>query len=116
MGEFDRASKDRYTLGEIERTLRNKELMYIYASHGDMDSINQIVDAEIAVDMAEPTELQRTTIDLVWRQGNSLVKTGEILGVTPQAVKFNLELFKVKLKRVLNVWAHAERDYINDGN
>lgn len=108
MGDFNRASKVRYTLGDIERTIRNKDLMYIYASHGDMDSVDRIIDAELAVNLAEPTDLQRTTLDLVWRQGNSLVKTGEILGVTPQAVKFNLELFKVKLKRVLNVWKHLE--------
>jgi len=104
MGQFSKATNSSYTLLEIEKAIKHREMLYIYAGHGDMDSINQAIDADIAVERAKPTEVQRKTVDLVWRQGYSLVEAGKTLKVTPQAVKFNLDLFKVKLKRVLDIW------------
>lgn len=108
MGQFDSATKPSYTLLEIERAIKHRELLYTYATSGDMDSLNLIIDADIAVKRANPTAVQLKTIDLVWRKGYSLVESGKLLGVTPQAVKFNLDLFKVKLKRVLDIWKKAD--------
>ncbi|WP_257787565.1 hypothetical protein [Bacillus safensis] len=33
--KLDRATKDHYTLAEVERTLKNRELSYSYAEQGD---------------------------------------------------------------------------------
>ena len=105
---LDRVTKDHYTLNEIERALKNRELMYSYAMLGDLDIIHSIVDADTALRLAKPTEIQSKTMDLVWVKGLSLVETGRLLGVTPQAVKFNLDLLRVKLKKVIDAWEVSE--------
>ncbi|MGG4039009.1 hypothetical protein [Heyndrickxia ginsengihumi] len=116
MNAVDKVTKDEYTLAEIERALKNRELMYAYAEQGDMGIINVLIDADEALRLANPTDIQLQTIDLVWRQGYSLVETGKKLNVTPQAVKFNLDLLKVKLKKVLDEWIQlGKEDTCNDG-
>ncbi|MFL0442007.1 hypothetical protein [Bacillus subtilis] len=102
--KLERATQDHYTLAEIERTLKNRELSYSYAEQGDLDIVHLILDSEKALELAQPTEIQRMTVDLVWRQGYNLVETGKMLGVTPQAVKFNLGLLKIKIQKVLDEW------------
>ncbi|MGV2442247.1 hypothetical protein FO484_21320, partial [Bacillus atrophaeus ATCC 9372] len=57
-----------------------------------------------ALELAQHTEIQKMTVDLVWRQCYTLVETGKMLGVTPQAVKFNLGLLKVKIQKVMDGW------------
>lgn len=108
--KLDRATKEQYTLSEVERALKSKELMYSYAVSGDLDVIHLIVDADKALELSNPTEIQRKTMQLNWEQGLSLVETGRILGVTPQAVKFNIDLLRVKLKKVVDAWNKQESD------
>lgn len=114
MSRVSRVTKEHYTLAEIERALKNEPLMYAYAESGDLDIIHLIVDSKRALILAQPTEVQLKTLDLVWRKGYSLVETGKILGVTPQAVKFNLDLLKVKLKKVLDDWKRLDRGELPD--
>lgn len=110
MGKFERATKDNYTLPEIERALKNTELMYCYAEQGDLEILHLVIDAEKALQLAQPTKIQLNTVDLVYRQGYSLVETGRILGVTPQAVKFNLDLLRVKIKKIVDQWKVLDRE------
>lgn len=105
---LERATKEYYTLAEIEKALKNKELMYAYAEQGDLDVINLLIDADSALELAEPTDIQLQTVELVYRKGYSLVEAGRELGVTPQAVKFNLDLLRVKLKKVVDLWRKEE--------
>lgn len=115
-GKLAKNTKEHYTLGEIERAIRYEGLMRSYAERGDMDSVILLVDAERAVSLAEPTAIQEQAIQMVWRENRSLVEVGRELGVTPQAVKFNLDLFKVKLKRVLDSWKRKDvRDAYRQG-
>lgn len=107
--KVDRVTKDSYTLSEIERALKNRELMYSYAESGDLDIIHLVVDADRALELANPTENQLLTMHHAWERGLSLVETGKELNVTPQAVKFNLDLLRVKLKKVLDSWELEER-------
>lgn len=108
-GNFAKSTKEHYTLREIERAIRYKSLMYSYAEKGDLEVVHLIVDAETAVKQAEPTDVQLKTVELVWRQNYSLVEAGRMLDVTPQAVKFNLELFKVKLQKVVDRWRYEAK-------
>lgn len=108
ISDLSKRVTDSYTLLEVERALRSKELLYIYASTGDMDSINLSVDAEYVLSICGATELQVKTMELVWRQGYTLADAGREFGVSPQAIKFSLDLLKVKLKRVLDKWDVSE--------
>ncbi|MEH7117248.1 hypothetical protein V7128_07475 [Neobacillus vireti] len=110
MSRVSRAVQEHYTLSDIEKTLKNKELTYSYAEQGELDVIHLIIDAERALELANPTEIQLMTVDLVWRQGFSLVETGRMLGVTPQAVKFNLDLLKVKIQKVVDEWRIKDKE------
>lgn len=107
-GKLARATKDQYTLAEIERGVRNKELLYTYAESGDLDAVHVIIDSERAINQAGLTELQQRTLDYVWKDNKTLAETGAILGVTPQGVKFNLGLAKVKIQKILDKWAYME--------
>lgn len=107
--KFDKATKENYTLLEIEKALKNNELMYSYAEQGDLDVVHLIIDAETALRLANPTVIQLKTVGLVYRKGYSLVEAGRELGVTPQAVKFNLDLLRVKIKKVLDQWTLLDR-------
>lgn len=107
-GKLAKATKEHYTLLEIERGLRNTRMLYTYAERGDMDAVNVIIDAERALGLALPTVIQMKTVDLYWRQGKTLAETGKVLGVSAQAVRFNLGLLKVKLQRILDTWIHRE--------
>lgn len=108
-GKFAKATKDNYTLSEIEKALKNKDLMYAYAEAGDMEIIHMLIDADAVLKLAEPTDIQLKTVDLVYRQGYSLVEAGRKLEVTPQAVKFNLDLLRVKIKKALNQWEQLDK-------
>lgn len=108
--KLDKATQEHYTLTEIERALKNEPLMYAYAEQGDLDIVHLIIDSQTALKLANPTEIQLMTLRLVYQQGYSLVEAGRILGVTPQAVKFNLDLLRVKIKKVLDQWQHLERE------
>ena len=110
MSRINSMTRGHYTLADIERALRHKPHMYAYAESGELDIIHLFVDAERALKLANPTEVQLKTVDLVWTQGYSLVEAGRLLGVTPQAVKFNLDLLKVKLKKVLDEWKRLDRE------
>lgn len=107
-GKLARATKEHYKLSEIERGLRNKGLLYTYAEKGDLEAVHVIIDAERALKLAEPTAIQSITVQLHWSEGRTLAETGELLGVTPQAVRFNLGLLKVKLQKVLDRWTLRE--------
>ncbi|MGG4390520.1 hypothetical protein ABEU97_20520 [Priestia megaterium] len=106
--KLSRVTKEHYTLAEIEKALKNEHLLYSYAEAGDLESIHLLIDAERALEQAQPTDIQLKTVDLVWKHGYSLVESGKLLSVTPQAVKFNLGLLKVKIQRVLDEWRLAE--------
>jgi hypothetical protein len=108
-GKFDKATKENYTLTEIEKALKNVHLMYAYAEAGDLDVVHIIIDAETALHLAKPTSIQLQTVDLVYKKGYSLVEAGRELNVTPQAVKFNLDLLRVKVKKVLDEWTVLDR-------
>jgi DNA-directed RNA polymerase specialized sigma24 family protein len=109
-GKFEKATKENYTLAEIEKALKNEALMYAYAEAGDLDVVHLLIDAETALQMANPTDIQLKTVELVYRKGYSLVEAGKALEVTPQAVKFNLDLLRVKIKKVLDEWKVADRE------
>ena len=108
-GKLDKATKENYTLPEIEKALKKEALLYSYAEAGDLDAIHLLIDAETALDLAQPTEIQLRTVDLVYRKGYSLVEAGKVLDVTPQAVKFNLDLLRVKVKKVLDEWKQLDK-------
>lgn len=112
--KFTRVTKEHYTLAEIERALKSEALMYAYAEAGDLEVIHLIVDAQKALELAEPTDIQLKTVELAWKKGYSLVDTGKELGVTPQAVKFNLDLLKVKIKKILDEWRLMDRGESRD--
>lgn len=101
---IDREMGDHYTLKDIERGIRNREQLYTFAEDGNLDTVHLIVDAEKALDLAKPTLKQLKTAYYYWGEGLTLKETGDRLDVTPQAVKFNLELLKVKIKSVLDRW------------
>lgn len=113
MDRVNRLTRGHYTLPDIERALRHGDHMYAYAESGELDIIHLKIDAERALELAKPTEIQLTTADLVWTKGYSLIETGRLLGVTPQAVKFNLDLLKVKLKKVLDEWTRLDREELS---
>jgi hypothetical protein len=114
--KLSRVTKEHYTLAEIERALKNEPMMYAYAEAGDLEVIHLIIDANRALELAQPTEIQLQTVELVWRRGYSLVETGKALGVTPQAVKFNLDLLKVKIKKVLDEWRLMDKGEKKDAD
>lgn len=106
-GRISREYGESYTMKEIERAFRNKQMLYRYAERGDMDGIHLIADAERALEEAEPTDIQRTAVKLYWEWGLPFRECGELLGVTPQAVSFSLDLLRVKIQKVLDRW-HKE--------
>jgi len=108
-----RTTKKHYTLKDIERGIRNKQHLYRKAIKGDSSAIDLIVDAEHCVDTAEPTDVQRQAVKLVWEQNYTLENAGDILGVTPQAVRFNLQLLAVKIKEILDRWKQREEADMN---
>lgn len=109
-GKLERATKNSYTLREIERGIRYRELLYSYAERGDVDSIHLLVDAEEALRQANPTDKQKEAVRLVWRESKTLAEAGDILGITLHGVRFNLQLLEIKLQRVLDRWrAQADR-------
>lgn len=110
VGRVSGTTKEHYTLTEIERALKNKELIYVYAEQGDLEIIHLIIDADEALKIAKPTYVQLQTAELVWKKGYSLVETGKMLGVTPQAVKFNLDLLRIKLKKVVDEWKRLDKE------
>ena len=110
--KLDRATKEFYTLSEIERALKHEPLVRTYAEAGNLDAVHLIVDAQEALRLAQPTDIQLKTIELMWHKGLTLAEAGAELSVTPQAVKFNLDLLKVKLKKVVDTWKFEERQEI----
>lgn len=104
--------KKPYTLKDIERGLRNPNYFYASARAGNLDAIHQLVDSQIALEKADPTEAQLKAVELVWVHEYSLKEAGEILGVSAEAVRFNLQLLSVKLQKVVDQW--AERELRND--
>lgn len=112
-GKLARNTKEHYTLKDIERGYKHRELLYSYAERGDLDAVDLIADSETALKAANPTVLQVKTIELYWMRSYTLKETGDILGVSPQAVKFNIELLKVKITKVLDRWrAREEREEV----
>lgn len=99
---------DHYTLKDIEKGIRGRNNLYEFAERGFLEGIDLIIDAERALDLAKPTQKQLETVYYYWGMGLTLKETGAILGVSPQAVKFNLELLKVKVKSVLDRWEQGE--------
>ena len=73
-----------------------------------MDALIHMMDSEYALQCAEPTEAQMLAVELVWRQERTLTEAGEILGITPQGVRFNLQLLSIKLKKVVDEWKGRE--------
>lgn len=107
-GKVERELGRSYTLKDIERGIRSRHQLYTFAEQGNMDSVNMIVDAEKALELADPTLKQLQTIYYYWGRGMTLRETGEKLGVSAQAVKFNLELLKVKIKEITDKWDRGE--------
>lgn len=101
--------KKPYTLKDIERGLRNPSYFYTSARNGNLDAIHHLADSNLALEQAEPTEAQLKAVELVWVQEHTLKEAGEILGVSGEAVRFNLQLLSVKLQKVVDQW--AEREY-----
>lgn len=101
-----------YTLKEIENGLRNPHYYYASAQQGNLEALDHLADAQLALEKAEPTPHQMRAVELVWRQEYTLVEAGELIGVTEKAVRFNLQLLSVKLQKVVDTW--AEREY-SDG-
>ena len=97
-----------YTLKEIESGLRNSKYYYNSAGAGNVDALIHMMDSEYALQCAEPTEAQMLAVELVWRQERTLTEAGEILGITPQGVRFNLQLLSIKLKKVVDEWKEIE--------
>lgn len=103
-----RLTGDHYTLKDIERGIRNKQHLYVKGVSGDASAIDLIVDAERCIELAKPTEVQAQAVRLVWEMNYTLQDAGDLLGVTPQAVRFNIQLLSVKIKAVLDEWKHKE--------
>lgn len=109
-GKLERATKNSYTLKEIERGLRFRELLYSYAERGDLDSIHLLIDADNALEQARPTAIQSEAVRLVWKEDYTLAEAGALLGISAQGVRFNLQLLEIKIQRVLDKWrAQADR-------
>lgn len=103
-----RLSGKHYTLKDIERGIRHKEHLYRKAVKGDSSAIDLIADAEQCIKLSDPTYIQAQAVHLVWKQNYTLQDAGDILDVSPQAVRFNLQLLSVKMKEILDEWAHQE--------
>lgn len=97
-----------YTLKEIEVGLRNEGQFYARGEEGDYDAIIRLADSKLALEKADPTEAQLQAVELVWRRGYTLTEAGEILGVSRQAVRFNLQLLSIKLSEVVTKWKDKE--------
>lgn len=101
-----------YTLKEIENGLRNPHYYYDSAQRGNLEAMDHLADAQLALEKAEPTDKQMQAVVLVWQQEYTLQEAGAMLGVTAEAVRFNLQLLSVKLQKVVDQW--AEREYIDN--
>lgn len=97
-----------YTLKQIENGLRNPHYYRDSARNGNVEALNHLADAQHALEMAEPTEPQLKAVELVWVKEYSLTDAGKILGITPQGVRFNLQLLSVKLQKVVDYWKERE--------
>lgn len=98
-----------YTLQEIEHGLRNEDYFYSSAHNGNEDAIVLLADSQMALHRAEPTKAQLNAMELVWKREHTLQEAGDKLGITPQGVRFNLQLLSVKLKKVVDEWAEREK-------
>lgn len=97
-----------YTLKEIEVGLRNEGQFYARGEEGDYNAIIRLADSKLALEKADPTEAQLQAVDLVWKKGYSLTEAGKLLNISPQAVRFNLQLLSVKLNEVVTKWKEKE--------
>lgn len=117
--KLQRATKDIYTLQEIERALKHRDLMYAYAEAGDLEAIDMLIDAERALQLAKPTDIQMRAVEAVWQKGYKLSEAAKFIHadkeITFQAVKFSLDLIKNKLKAVVDQWAALSRKELADG-
>lgn len=104
-----------YTLKEIEMGLRNEGRFYARGEEGDISAIILLADSKLALEKAEPTEAQLQAVELVWRQGHTLHEAGEKLGVSREAVRFNLQLLSVKLSEVVSKWEEREKKEEREG-
>ncbi|MFG3611480.1 hypothetical protein [Rummeliibacillus stabekisii] len=104
------ANREHYTLKEIENAIRNKESMYIFAEGGALDAIDRGIDAEHCLKQSNPTEVQAKCIELVWKKNMSLAQAGSILGVTPQAIQYNIDLLRKKMQKVLDKWKALDEE------
>ena len=100
--------KTPYTLQDIENGLETL-ITSTPVLRSNLDAVIHLADSEMAHSKPILTEAQLKAVELVWKQEMSLTEAGEILGITKQGVRFNLQLLSVKLKRVVDEW--AEREY-----
>lgn len=104
-----------YTVRDIEQGLRHPDYWYAKAYDGDLTAIHHLADSQLALDKADPTLPQLKAVELVWKQGYTLQEAGDILGITPQAVRFNLQLLSIKLQKIVDHWtAENEGEPIYD--
>lgn len=101
-----------YTLRDIENGLRNPHYYYASAQQGNLNAMDHLADSRLALEKAEPTAHQLRAMRLVWQQEHTLQEAGELIGVSGEAVRFNLQLLSVKLKKVVDQW--AEREYADE--
>lgn len=108
MSELINNFRPSYKLADIERGVRLKRFLRSRAMNGDNNAIHTIADAELCIHQANLTETQHRSIALVWEQQRILKDAGEIMGISPQGVRFNLQLATVKIKKILNDWQELE--------
>lgn len=97
-----------YTLSDIENGLRNPHYYYTSAQNGNLGAMDQLADARLALQLSNPTPTQMECLELVWQQEYTLREAGEILGVTTEAVFYNLQRLSTKLEKVVTRWAVRE--------
>lgn len=97
-----------YTLSDIENGLRNPHYYYTSAQNGNLGAMDHLADARLALSLSNPTATQMECLELVWQQEYTLKEAGDILGVSTEAVFYNLQRLSTKLEKVVERWAERE--------
>lgn len=93
-----------YSTKAVVELLKQKAQLELLKERGDVTAVNLLIDLERIMEESEPTEKQLRCAELCWTDGLKLKDAGEILGITPQGVYFNLKLLKNKIRFVTERW------------
>lgn len=82
---------------------------------GDYAAVEVLIDIHKAIELAGLTDRQRQAIELVYFGELTQAEAGERMGITQQAVDFNLTLSAEKLADIYYYWASHGEGYTTGG-